>query len=287
METNTKMDLADSDNKYLWYIATTYSGREDSVVDDLISKIKALDLDQFVKAIKVVKVKKIIEHVYDHNNPPPAHMRNTKNIRWVTDKPGIYKKVETKIVNKFPGYIFIKMDLNDKVWLAIRNSFYVTGFVGSSGKGAKPIPISDNDLKSLRDTLENNKPMEEEKQTIEAKTNIYDETQDAKIHEQIEQLNEQTDSVDPQAEVEDIIELPFKVGQKVKILDGSFKDTDATVLAVDNKKGKVFIKYKFMENELTGEVNPESIALNEPVNDDDDFSSDNETDVPDEDETQA
>lgn len=267
MEKDTKMDLADPNNKYLWYIATTYSGREDSVVEDLISKIKALDLDQFVKAIKVVKVKKIIEHIYDHNNPPPAHMRNTKNIRWVSDKPGIYKKVETKIVNKFPGYIFIKMDLNDKVWLAIRNSFYVTGFVGSSGKGAKPIPISDKDLLVLSDTLENNKPMEVETQSIEAKTNVYDETQDAKIHEQYEQLNEATNSVEPEAVVEDIIELPYKVGQKVKILDGSFKDTQATVLSVDNKKGKVFIKYRFMENELTGEVDPESISSLEPEED--------------------
>lgn len=267
MEKNTKMDLTDPDNKYLWYIATTYSGREDSVVEDLISKIKALDLDQFVKAIKVVKVKKIIEHIYDHNNPPPAHMRNTKNIRWVSDKPGIYKKVETKIVNKFPGYIFIKMDLNDKVWLAIRNSFYVTGFVGSSGKGAKPIPISDKDLLVLSDTLENNKPMEVEKQSIEAKTNVYDETEDAKIHEQYEQLNEATNSIEPDAVVEDVIELPYKVGQKVKILDGSFKDTEATVLSVDNKKGKVFIKYRFMENELTGEVDPESITSLEPPED--------------------
>ena len=270
MEKDTKMDLADPNNKYLWYIATTYSGREDSVVDDLISKIKALDLDQFVKAIKVVKVKKIIEHIYDHNNPPPAHMRNTKNIRWVSDKPGIYKKVETKIVNKFPGYIFIKMDLNDKVWLAIRNSFYVTGFVGSSGKGAKPIPISDKDLLVLSDTLENNKPMEVETQSIEAKTNVYDGTQDAKIHEQYEQLNEATNSVEPEAQVEDIIEIPFKVGQKVKILDGSFKDTEATVLSVDHKKGKVFIKYRFMENELTGEVDPESITSLEPQEDEPD-----------------
>ena len=93
MESNKNKELDNQDNKYLWYIATTYSGREDSVVQDLISKIKALDLDQFVQAIKVVKVKKIIEHIYDHNNPPPAHMRNTKNIRWVTDKPGVYKKV--------------------------------------------------------------------------------------------------------------------------------------------------------------------------------------------------
>lgn len=261
METDKKMDLADPDNKYLWYIATTYSGREDSVVQDLISKIKALDLDQFVKAIKVVKVKKIIEHIYDHNNPPPAHMRNTKNIRWVTDKPGIYKKIETKIVNKFPGYIFIKMDLNDKVWLAIRNSFYVTGFVGSSGKGAKPIPISDKDLLVLSDTLESNKPMEVETQSIEAKTLIYDETEDAKIHEQYEQLNEETNSIDPNVQIQSEIELPFKVGQHVKMLDGAFQDTDATVLSVDKQKGKIFIKYRFMENELTKEVDPDSIAI--------------------------
>ncbi|MBO7084674.1 KOW motif-containing protein [bacterium] len=109
--------------------------------------------------------------------------------------------------------------------------------------------------------------MEVEKQSIEAKTNVYDETEDAKIHEQYEQLNEATNSIEPDAVVEDVIELPYKVGQKVKILDGSFKDTEATVLSVDNKKGKVFIKYRFMENELTGEVDPESITSLEPPED--------------------
>ncbi|MBQ3621610.1 hypothetical protein II941_02240 [bacterium] len=62
-------------------------------------------------------------------------------------------------------------------------------------------------------------------------------------------------------QIQSEIELPFKVGQHVKMLDGAFQDTDATVLSVDKQKGKIFIKYRFMENELTKEVDPDSIAI--------------------------
>jgi transcription antitermination factor NusG len=44
-------------SNFQWYIATTYSGREDSVVRDLQAKIKALNLDEDVKTIRVFKEK--------------------------------------------------------------------------------------------------------------------------------------------------------------------------------------------------------------------------------------
>lgn len=45
--------------------------------------------------------------------------------------------------NMYPGYIFIKADMSDRLWYVIRNTKYVTGLIGSSGKGAYPTKISD------------------------------------------------------------------------------------------------------------------------------------------------
>ena len=41
----------------------------------------------------------------------------------------------------FPGYVLVEMIMSDEVWFIVRNTQGVTGFIGSSGKGAKPIPL--------------------------------------------------------------------------------------------------------------------------------------------------
>ena len=41
----------------------------------------------------------------------------------------------------FPGYILVEMIMSDEAWYVVRNTPGVTGFIGSSGKGAKPIPL--------------------------------------------------------------------------------------------------------------------------------------------------
>ena len=42
----------------------------------------------------------------------------------------------------FPGYILVEMIMNDEAWFIVRNTPGVTGFIGSSGKGAKPFPLT-------------------------------------------------------------------------------------------------------------------------------------------------
>ena len=42
----------------------------------------------------------------------------------------------------FPGYVLVKMDLNDDTWHLVKNTAKVTGFLGGGGRG-KPVPISD------------------------------------------------------------------------------------------------------------------------------------------------
>ena len=56
---------------------------------------------------------------------------------------GAVKEVERKI---FPGYVLIKMVMNDETWHVVRNVRGVTGFVGSANK---PIPLTEEEVLSL------------------------------------------------------------------------------------------------------------------------------------------
>ncbi len=58
------------------------------------------------------------------------------------------KKVE-KMRNLFPGYVFVEMKMTDEAWYVVRNTPGVTGFIGSSGGGAKPFPVSPDEMESI------------------------------------------------------------------------------------------------------------------------------------------
>ena len=55
-------------------------------------------------------------------------------------KDGISKVVQKKL---FPGYVLIKMVMNDDTWYVVRNTRGVTGFVGP---GSKPVPLSEEEM---------------------------------------------------------------------------------------------------------------------------------------------
>lgn len=221
------------EKKYQWYIATTYSGREDSVVRDLQAKIKSLNLDDAVKTIRTFKEKIVNEKIFDASNPPPAHMRNSKNIRWESGtRPGTYKKIETHIINKFPGYIFIEMILNDKVWLAIRNSLYITGFVGSSGKGAKPIPISSGELQLM---FQNDLPSNKNEDVV------------------VKESDGENSDVET-------IDIDFKIGEHVKIISGDWKDQIGVIKSINNKTGMITIDIEFLGSLNTINTHFENIS---------------------------
>ena len=46
----------------------------------------------------------------------------------------------------FPGYVLVEMIMSDESWYIVRNTPGVTGFLGSSGKGAKPVPLYDEEV---------------------------------------------------------------------------------------------------------------------------------------------
>lgn len=95
-----------------WFVINCNSGHEDRVRGDLAQKVETNNLEDRIFDIRVSKA--------------PSILKNGK----VAEK------------NKFPGYIFINMTMTDETWFTVRNTPGVTGFIGSSGKGAKPLPLT-------------------------------------------------------------------------------------------------------------------------------------------------
>lgn len=103
-----------------WYVVHTYSGYE--------NKVKA-------------NLEKIVE-----NNP---HLRDyiidivVPMEEQIEIKDGKKKATLKKV---FPGYVLIKMYINDESWYVVRNTRGVTGFVGP---GSKPVPLTEEEIRAM------------------------------------------------------------------------------------------------------------------------------------------
>jgi len=98
----------------LWYVVNTYSGHESKVKEKLEAKIESMGMEDYIYRVVIPETTE------------------------VEVKDGV-KKEKTK--KMFPGYILVEMVMSDEAWYIVRNTPGVTGFIGSSGKGAKPTPL--------------------------------------------------------------------------------------------------------------------------------------------------
>ena len=109
-----------------WYVVNTYSGHENKVKEKLEMRANSMDMKDYIFRVIVPEQKE------------------------VEVKDGVSKE---KVKKMFPGYILVEMVMSDEAWFVVRNTPGVTGFIGSSGKGAKPTPLQpyevDNLLKSM------------------------------------------------------------------------------------------------------------------------------------------
>ncbi|ERJ84319.1 transcription termination/antitermination factor NusG [Peptostreptococcaceae bacterium oral taxon 113 str. W5053] len=99
-----------------WYVVHTYSGHE--------NKVKA-------NIEKMVENRGYIDDIFQVLVP----MEN-----YIDSKGGTNEFKERKL---FPGYVFVKMVVNDVTWFLVRNTRGVTGFVGP---GTKPVPLRDDEV---------------------------------------------------------------------------------------------------------------------------------------------
>ena len=63
--------------------------------------------------------------------------------RYEKKKNGELKEIVERI---YPGYLFVDMIVTDDSWWVVRNTPMVSGFLGSSGGGAKPVPLPNDEI---------------------------------------------------------------------------------------------------------------------------------------------
>jgi len=102
-----------------WYVIHSYAGYENKVKTNLETRISSLNMEDYIFQIEV----------------PLEEVPVVKN-----------GKRQLVMQKKYPGYIYVRMDLTDQSWSAVRNTPGVTGFVGLTNK---PSPLRKEEVLSI------------------------------------------------------------------------------------------------------------------------------------------
>ena len=116
-----------------WYMIHTYTGREDQVKVNLEQRIKSMDAADKITEVVVPRVEEI------------------------EIKEGQRRTVAKKL---FPGYVLVKMEMNNENWSVVRNTPGVTSFVSHQDEQGKliPAPLDDEEVASILERMEAGAP---------------------------------------------------------------------------------------------------------------------------------
>lgn len=178
-----------------WYVVHSYAGYENKVKTNLESRIQSLDMEDYIYQVEV----------------PTEDVVEIKN--------GKRQQVQRKV---FPGYILVRMDLNDESWGAVRNTPGVTGFVGAT---SRPSPLT------LEEVLKILAPATQraEKMATPGKTGAT--------------------AADKPA-----VEVDFTVGESVTVMDGPFATLPATISEIDAMHQKLHVLVSIFGRETPVEL---------------------------------
>ena len=109
-----------------WYVLQTYAGYENKVFKNVLKRIETMNMQDQIFRVLVPEEKEI------------------------KIKDG---KIKEKMKKTFPGYVLIEMIDNDESWFTVRNTPGVTGFLGSSGKGTRPVPLTEEEIQPILATM--------------------------------------------------------------------------------------------------------------------------------------
>jgi transcriptional antiterminator NusG len=184
-----------------WYVVHSYAGYENKVKTNLESRINSLDMEEYIFQVEV-PVEDVIE------------IKNGKR-----------QQVQRKV---FPGYILVRMELNDESWGAVRNTPGVTGFVGAT---SRPSPLSiDEVVKILAPTVE--------KAAAPAGSKGGSGGSDKAAVEVVD----------------------FEVGESVTVMDGPFATLPATINEIDPLHGKLQVLVSIFGRETPVELTFSQVA---------------------------
>ena len=170
-----------------WYVVHTYAGYENKVKSNLLNRIRSMHVEERIFEV-VIPMEDVIEF-----------------------KGGQRRVVQKKV---FPGYLLVRMALDDDSWYVVRNTPGVTGFVGPSG--SKPAPLS---RKEVEDILGVEKP--EGAAVVEKKAR-------------------------PRVE--------FEEGEQVRVVTGPFADFNGAISEIDVDRSKLKVLVNIFGRETPVEL---------------------------------
>ncbi|MCW0215783.1 MAG: transcription termination/antitermination protein NusG [Pseudonocardia sp.] len=169
-----------------WYVVHSYAGYENKVKTNLETRVQTLDVEDYIFQVEV----------------PTEEVTEIKN--------GQRKQVQRKVL---PGYILVRMELNDQSWGAVRNTPGVTGFVGAT---SRPSPLTVDEV--LKFLLPKEEPAKDKAAAAGSGGGSA-------------------------GRGGGTVEVDFEVGESVTVMDGPFATLPATIneVNVDAQKLKVLV----------------------------------------------
>ncbi|TRX52159.1 transcription termination/antitermination protein NusG [Corynebacterium guaraldiae] len=190
-----------------WYIIQCYSGYENKVKTNLDMRAQTLEVEDSIFEV-VVPVEQVLEK-----------------------KDGKKKVVKRKLL---PGYVLVRMELNDAAWSVVRDTPGVTSFVGNEGN-ATPVKIRD----VAKFLMPNDTTVSPEASAADSEG------------EQVVAM--------PEKEAAKAYAHDFEVGEAVTILSGPLASVSATISEIDPETGKMQGLVSIFGRETPVELSPMEI----------------------------
>jgi transcriptional antiterminator NusG len=178
-----------------WYVVHSYAGYENKVKTNLESRIQSLDMEDYIFQVEV----------------PTEDVVEIKN--------GKRQQVQRKV---FPGYILVRMDLNDESWGAVRNTPGVTGFVGAT---SRPSPLT------LDEVVRILAPATQKAAAVAA-----------------------GGKGGPSAPDKPAVAVDYQIGESVTVMDGPFATLPATISEIDAVHQKLHVLVSIFGRETPVEL---------------------------------
>ncbi|MCG5431927.1 transcription termination/antitermination protein NusG [Mycobacterium sp. MYCO198283] len=182
-----------------WYVIHSYAGYENKVKANLETRVQNLDVGDYIFQVEV----------------PTEEVTEIKN--------GQRKQVNRKVL---PGYILVRMELNDESWGAVRNTPGVTGFVGAT---SRPSPLR------LDDVVKFLLPQGAAKKSGRPASTAGAATSEATLER-------------PEVLVD------FEVGESVTVMDGPFATLPASISEVNAEQQKLKVLVSIFGRETPVEL---------------------------------
>jgi len=171
-----------------WFVVHTYAGYENKVKQNLEQRIRSQHAEDQIFEV-AIPMEDVIEF-----------------------KGGQRRVVPKKV---FPGYVLVRMEMNDGSWRVVRDTPNVTGFVGPSGRGEKPTALSRKEVEDILGVAKPEGPAAEKK-------------------------------VRPRVE--------FEEGEQVRVVTGPFADFNGAIAEIDVDRSKLKVLVNIFGRETPVEL---------------------------------